>query len=67
MEEQEKVICITVKEKENIMQILEAYKTTLEKGYKQVKRKAPFQTVILSQLVAEIQKIGKLIIELKNK
>lgn len=67
MENQEQIIIISNRECKDILDILEAYKKTLEAGYKQVKRKKPFQSVILAQLVEEIQRTGKLIINLKNK
>ena len=67
MENQEQIIYITNREQKDIIDILDAYKKTLEAGYKQVKKKKTFQSVILSQLVDEIQRTGKLINNLKNK
>ena len=67
MDTQEQIIFISKKEQEEILKILEAYKQTLEAGYRTVKRKKPFQSVILSQLVNEIQRTGKLIIEISKK
>ena len=65
--EQEKIIILDRKEQKDIIEILQAYKDSLEKAYKQIKRQKPTQTFLLSKIVEECKRSGALIIKLKNK
>lgn len=67
MNEQEKLIYITTKEKKYILDILKGYKRVLEEGYRQLGRKKPYNSTQLAAISTEIRNVGALMVNLKNK
>lgn len=67
MNEQEKLIYITTKEKKYILDILKGYKRVLEEGYRQLGRKKPYNSTQLATISTEIRNVGALMVNLKNK
>lgn len=67
MLDKEQIVHIEKRDLKDVLEILKAYKKTLDSGYVQIKRKKPQNSVLLSQLVIEIDRVEKLIVRLKNK
>lgn len=67
MNEQEKLIYITTKEKKYILDILKGYKRVLEEGYRKLGRKKPYNSTQLATISTEIRNVGELMVNLKNK